>query len=157
MNDAETLRGHALATEAARSARERDRRRAGMAGGRTMPRSESSGGWEGAFATLFHATGVITNTVEHPVLTLIALLIVAGVAVRVWSTLMGRAAPASEPGLPLSRWQGLAVRDIGSGRAVGRVRRLLYDPRQVRVVGIQTGGSWSWRVAPLTAVRGVGP
>jgi hypothetical protein len=37
------------------------------------------------------------------------------------------------------------------------VRRVLFDPQQARVVGVQTGNRWRWRVASLAAARGVGP
>jgi hypothetical protein len=70
---------------------------------------------------------------------------------------MGRAAPEEEEGMLLGRLRGLAVREIETGRLLGRVRRVLYDPKQGRLAGFQTGGRWSWRVAPLHAARGVGP
>ena len=76
---------------------------------------------------------------------------------RAWGTLMGRGAPRDEDGMRLRQFQGLRVREIDTGRPLGRVRRVIYDPKLARVVGFQIGGRWRWRVVPLTAVRGCGP
>lgn len=148
--DAETVRGSALAKSAARAARPPERRESTAA-------VTTVGGWQSAGKTLFNATGFVADVVEKLLLGLIALLVAGGLVTRVWGTLMGRTPPVTEPGMRFAQWQGLPVREIATGRILGRVRRVLFDPQQARAVGVQTGSAWRWRVAPLTAARGIGP
>jgi hypothetical protein len=105
---------------------------------------------------MWGATGLIMATVQRLLLGIIALVIAAGIVMRVWSTLMGREVPRDEGGMPLRQWRGLRVREIDTGRPLGQVRRVIYDPKLARVVGFQTGGRWRWQVIPLTAVSGCG-
>src|SRR5207245_1905882 len=101
-------------------------------------------------------TGFIAGTVQRLLLWLIALAIAAGIVARAWSTLLGRRPSRGEGGMRLGRLRGLAVRDAGTGRCVGRIRQILYDPEQGRVVGFQTGTRWRWRVVGMAATRGLG-
>jgi hypothetical protein len=159
-DDAETTHAFAVATAAARAGS------VSGSGESPLPR-ESDGeteaarsGWQGAWSTLTHATGVVTETVARVVLWLIGLLLAAGVALRAWRTLTGQEAVAREEAIRFSSVPGMPVLAVEDGtgmprRSYGRVRRLLYDPTQRRLVGIQTGGRWSWRVAPIEAICGV--
>jgi hypothetical protein len=165
--DPETVRGQALAAAAARAAladRSGGREAAGTPlRGHSEPLStqespaEQPTGWQTVWATLWGATGAIAAGVQHLVLGTIALLIAAGIALRVWSTLMGRDAPRDEGGMPLRQLQQLRVLEIDTGRPLGRVRDVIYDPKLARVVGVRMGGWRGGSVAPWTAVRGVGP
>src|SRR5260370_101404 len=64
------------------------------------------GGWQRAWAATWGATGLIMATVQRLLLGLIALVIVAGIVMRVWSTLMGREVPREEGGMRWRQWQG---------------------------------------------------
>jgi hypothetical protein len=157
-NDAETVQGAALASAAARAA---------LVGGEEAPARSAEaehpkaageeGERRGFWGTLLGFTGSIAGMVQRLLLEIIALVIVGGAAVRVWSTLMGRAASPGESHFPLSRLPGLPVCEVDTGRPLGRVRRALYDPRQARVVGFRTAHGWRRGVVPLTAARGIGP
>jgi hypothetical protein len=69
---------------------------------------------------------------------------------------MGRAAPPNEEGIRLASLRGLPICEIDTGRLLGRVGRVLYDPNQARVAGFQTSGYRRRHVAPMSAVRGMG-
>jgi hypothetical protein len=156
-NDAETVRGVALASAAARAALDLEQ---GSAAPSAAPIADASAapptGLKLAWSTFLNATGTIASLVQKLVFGLIALLIVGGVALRSWSALMGRDAPRDEDGLPLRQYRGLPVRDVQTGKLIGRVRQPVYDPKLARVVGFRTGGRRRWHVLPLAAVRGAG-
>jgi hypothetical protein len=90
-------------------------------------------------------------------LTLIALVIVGTIVARFWDTLMGRAAPPGDEALQLTKLRRLRVWDSVTGRCLGQVRQVLYDPGLERVVGFQTKSRWRSKLMPLTAVSSVGP
>jgi hypothetical protein len=156
-DDAETARGAALAAATARAALDLNR---GPEAGSPSPVSSASapppsGLWR-PWHTFLNATGTIVSLVQYLLFGLIAVVIVGGVAVRSWGALMGRDAPRDEEGMRLRQFRRLPVRDVQTGRLLGRVRQVVYDPKLARLVGFRTGGRWRWRVLPLTAVRGVG-
>jgi hypothetical protein len=146
-DDAETARGAALAARAALD---------GDGGEAVRPPAVQQSGWKHAAFALFGTTAFIAGTVQRLLLWLIALAIAAGIAARAWGTLLGRGPSQNAAGLRLDRLRGLPVREIGTGRSVGRVRQILYDPELGRVAGFQTGTRWRWRVVALSATRGVG-
>ncbi len=153
-NDPETARGNTLAATAARAA-------LNPPPGTSPPTSdaaaETPSGWRRPWTTLLNATGFITDLVQRLLLAVIAVLIAGAVAIRAWGAMMGNAPPREEGGMPLRQWRGLRVNEIATGRSLGRVRQVIYDPKLARVVGFQIGGRWRWKVLPMTAARGVGP
>jgi hypothetical protein len=163
-DDPETVQGSELAAAAARAAlgdggvgREASGVRDGpFESQRSTPNAVVDSGWRRAWGTLSNATGLIVDTVQRVLFVLVGVVLASGIALRGWNTLMSRDAPRDEPGVPLQHLRGLIVREMETGRRLGRVRSVLYDPRLARLVGFQTGGRWRWRVAPWTAVRGVG-
>jgi hypothetical protein len=155
-NDPETVQGERLAVAAARVALA-PRDGSGSPSAAAPTAAAAPGGWQGVWSGLLNATGFIAGLVQQLLFAVIALLIAGGIGARVWGTLMGRTAPLEGEGIPLRRWRGLRVHELATGRGLGRVRRVIYDPKLGRVVGVQVGGRWRWRVLPLTAARGVGP
>jgi hypothetical protein len=158
-HDAETVRGAALASAAARAALAGAPQEAPAAPPEEEHTEAAGGGPErrGFWITLIGFTGSIAEMVQRLLIGMIALAIVAGVAARGWRTLMGGGAKPEETQVSLARLKRTPVREADTGRPLGRVRRALYDPQQARVVGFQTGSRWSWQVVPLAAARGVGP
>jgi hypothetical protein len=158
-NDPETVRGAALAATAARAALSSEGARGEAMTGGAVPAPSDAGpsGWQRAWSGLWSTTGTITAFVQRLLLTVIALIITGGIVLRVWSTLMGREVPPGEGGMRLRQFRGLRAREIDTGRPLGRVRSVVYDPKLSRVVGFQVGGRWRRRVMPSSAVRGCGP
>lgn len=156
-DDAETIRGAALAASAARASLGLERGPAPVSppavSGASLP---APGGLRRAWDTFLNGTGTIVSLVQNLLFALIAVVIVGGVAMRGWGALMGRDAPRDEEGMQLRQFRRLPVRDMQTGRHLGRVRRVVYDPKLARVVGFRTGGRWRWWVLPLSAVRGAG-
>jgi hypothetical protein len=156
MNDSETLRGDALAATAARAALGPRAASPDAADGATPPKAPPDG-WRRAWGTLLNATGLIADAVQRLLFWGIALLIVGGLAARVRGTLMGERPVRQEEGTPLRQWLGLGVHDLATGRRLGRVQQVVYDPKLARVVGFRVGGRWRWQVLPLPSVQGMGP
>jgi hypothetical protein len=159
-DDAETTRGFAVATAAAQAGRVAESRPVPAPSEEADSSADQPGAWQRAWNTMSHATGVIAETVARVVLWLIGLFVAAGIAMRAWRTLTGQEDVDREQAVRFRSVSGLPVVAVEDGtgtprRALGRVRRLLYDPAQRRLVGIQTGGRWSWRVAPIEAICGL--